>query len=156
MNFVRALLLLATGLAACGSDHMMSKSCTDIGCSDGVTIDLGPRAAYGTSATLKVHVCIDSACADMIVSATDCQLQGAGGTTTPPLILMCTPETNLVIVASATTAFGAGSHLVAVAVSDASGTMIFSHSENVATTSTQPNGPDCEPTCHQGKLTTHP
>jgi hypothetical protein len=161
MNSVRALLL-AIGLLACADhgDSMMGKSCTAIGCNDGITIDLGPRAAYGSSATLNVHVCIDSTCGDTVVTATatgtDCQLKGAGGPTTPPLLLMCQPVSNLVITASVTASFGSGSHLVAVSVSDASGTVVFTHSDTVGTTSTQPNGMGCEPVCHQGNVSMHP
>ena len=164
MNAARPLLLaLLAAVCACAPAPTSHGGCTEVGCEDGVSVDLGPLATrFADKLPLAVHLCIDSVCDDAIVaSAADCHRAMTGGPSgpVPPLVILCVPGANggVAMDASVTGAgLSSGSHVVAVAIKGADGAALFTHAETVALSESRPNGPTCEPVCRQGHVAMTP
>jgi len=146
-----ACVLVLACSSSCGTPEC------DVDCDDGVTIDLGPRATYGGSDKLNLHVCVgDDRCGDAVVTEHDCASVHADPTADAQLIISCAPNAELTVFAKATSPLGPGSQNVSVSVTDATGTKLTAATKSVATRPSHPNGPDCEPACHQGELSLRP
>ena len=165
MNALRSLLLATAAIAAaCApASGPSSHSCTDIGCADGVTVDLGALAARFPSALpLAIHLCVDAVCDDVVVtSASDCHRATTSGPAgaVPPLVINCFPGASGGIALQAEVTAGGltnASHVVAVAIRGADGGALFTEARSFSPTESRPNGPSCEPLCRQGHVVMTP
>jgi hypothetical protein len=141
--FAAALIASATMTIGC-----TSLECTEIGCNDGVTIKIAAFSAAVDAASkpfpIKVKACVDSACQDLTVEekngSTTCSVSGEGD---------CFVDDDGALVAALYTSVAEEPN-VTVDVKDAMGQSFFSDSKKIETIESQPNGPQCEPTCHMG------
>jgi hypothetical protein len=152
--------LFLVALTACASNSTQDHACSLVGCNDGVGIDLAAVTTRFPMQPLKLHVCLDASCQDAVITANDCeQAQLPAGGPTPALVLICTLQSGgTVSVTASSTSPLASTQTTSVSLSltDATGAIVYEHTESVALTSSQPNGPDCAPTCYQGRLTLAP
>lgn len=146
-------LVFAAGLACCSDED---RPCTNVGCSDGVTIDLGSRASLGAPGNLNAHVCIDDVCNDAILTSGGCETEGAGRDEPPPLTFLCASPSDLKIQASSSSPIGPGSHTISVSVNNAAGAILLMGSQTLGLSGARPNGPGCEPICYQGDVSFKP
>jgi hypothetical protein len=153
---MKRLLLLALAAAApilvsaCSVRH----TCTDLGCSSGISFRVaGLVTKYRASFPLVVRLCVDKIC-----STADLTLDASGAPA-------CTPATGVRI----DTCTFEGDTLEApftaalnrmvessVLIEDGSGAKLFEETRTVATTVNYPNGEDCPPACLQGTVTYTP
>ena len=147
-------------LACTSSTSGGDQSCTLVGCEDGVAMDLGALATTYPNVPLAVHVCLDDKCQDAVVTASSCDQAPTGsGGSVPALVLLCMPygDGHVHILANAPNALADPTKTqLAISVTDATGAKVYEHVEWITLTSTQPNGPKCEPTCHQGSFAISP
>ena len=162
MNAARPLLLATFAVVSACAPAATSHSCTLVGCEDGVSVDVGPLATrFGDKLPLAVHVCVDAVCDDVtIASANDCHRTAMTGPSgpVPPLVILCVPGSSggIALRASVTGGLTSGSHVVAVTIAGGDGTGLYSHADTVTLTESRPNGPTCDPVCHQGSVVMHP
>jgi hypothetical protein len=148
---MRAALLLpvlAIAQAAAGCQSTES-ACTLVACQDGVGVTLGGVAAkLAPSLPVTLTVCLDTSCSSFklnhtgqaptctALSAGDtlCSIDGEGtvALTTLPLPPGTAPGASLVVLVTA---------------ADGMGNSLLSEMQSVTIVETQPNGPDCAPTC---------
>lgn len=142
-------LLLASLAPACETLH----ECTLIGCSDGVGMTLPALATtYSGNLPLTIDACLGAECSvfriDHTGAAPVCTSMSAGNT-------LCTIDgMGTVVLTKLPLPTGAtdGPLPVHVTVTDKSGATIADGTATVTITPSQPNGPDCEPTCHEGQV----
>ena len=158
MNASRPLLLPTLVVLSACADAARTHSCTEIGCSDGVALDVGaPSATHPDALPLTLHVCLDGACDDAtIASATECHRTATNGKDSPlpPLVVTCIVDHGSVVLRASTTTSGlaSGAHDVTLAVKGASGTELYHRTAAVNLSESRPNGPSCEPLCRQGSV----
>lgn len=148
MRFLRALplLVLLPLLHGCGDPFA---TCTDIGCSHGVTFELGESInVFSVEDPVEVQVCIDANCFEDTVRLQSDGSFGAG-----------TRAGYTVYVADRTLTYdadfdpGEGSHDVSIRISRDGAVVLQKSREDVAFTESRPNGPTCEPLCRQTRVT---
>ena len=168
---VAPLAVLSLTFLACGDGHRHmgdmhgddgSSSCTEIGCADGVSLELaGVASKYATSLPLAVHVCVDATCIDyQLARGTDgtvaCNRAPAAAytSTTTTCSLRSDGVLDVEFVDTAG-AFASGSHVLAVSLKSAGG-IVYEHAEMLTMKTSQPNGPGCEPTCYRAEVSLTP
>lgn len=146
------------GCAVCGCS--LNLSCTAIGCSDSARVSLtGLASKYGGSAPLSVKLCVDGA------SCVTAQITKTGGTLTCAipgsaassdcLINTSGNDVNVNLALDAAASKKA-SVLISVSVTDGTNAKLFEDQKSMTVDSVTPNGPGCEPTCHQGTVSFTP
>ena len=143
-------------IAGCAS----SKSCTLVGCESAVSASYEVPVAQADLEGATVTVCKIAACSSALV------VKEARPIPEPQFLCpydAATPITCNVDVASPSSAKIAIQYRVAptdahdgdaytVTIKRASGDVVFTKNKSASYTTTQPNGPSCEPTCKQAAL----
>ena len=114
------------GGSACSGSPQGETECTQIGCGPGIRITL-PDVSAGQGA-ISVRYCLDGQCQEQIFLSAD---------QAPPL-LRAQSEGDTV--------------RISVEVRDETGVLARLSERNLVLESTQPNGPQCEPTCYHGEV----
>ncbi len=157
---VGGILTILAALGAGCSDNNDLHACTEIGCSDAVTVKLGQLATeFEASLPILVEICVDTTtCSSFTVdaeagSAPTCESAQTGGTAR----CVVAQDGSIEIINDL---FGikdpAGTHAVSARVRDAQDTIAFDDSKSVAFSAVHPNGADCEPTCSQATVEFQP
>ncbi|MFO0755793.1 MAG: hypothetical protein U0359_04850 [Byssovorax sp.] len=153
----RALLLLTPMLAACDG---VSFACTEIGCADQLSVNLGPIGnKFASKLPITISTCIDSkGCEGFVVEVSggaltcrpdggetlgSCSIDDKGNVTVSPGI-------------AAGGALDTGDHQVSVTLEDKDGMQVGTASGTATLTESRPNGQGCEPVCVQGSVTLAP
>ncbi|APR83252.1 Hypothetical protein A7982_08601 [Minicystis rosea] len=113
---------------------------------------------------LTVEACLDGQCVTATVdlgssntNGSDCNVSAQGTAcctiTTPVAGVSCLATVGGPVAITFPLLNGASSasHTLEGTIRDKDGTKIFSAQKAVTIATFQPNGPDCEPTCHQGE-----
>lgn len=131
-------LLLALPAIAASCDGV-GTACTEIGCDDGITLTVSPASGLiagvysvsvsGTGESTSCSLTVDNAAQ---VTDTTCDLiDNTAGSFT--VVLHSSPETLTITI-------------------DRDGTELGKEDITPSYTTVQPNGPECEPTCHQADV----
>lgn len=148
-------ILGLSSFAGCGGT---SHGCTEIGCADGVSIELAMLASkYMSQLPLTVKVCTGAGGASCITLTVKTQ-PGQSATCEVPAMagVGCFVGPNGTVnvqVPPSAADLAAGKVDVQVTVTDAMSMKVFDQTTpGVVLEATMPNGPGCEPTCHEGSL----
>jgi hypothetical protein len=155
---------LALTLAACSdSSHRTAvdesrKMCTLIGCGDILVVTLdGLLTSTAPSLPLTFSVCLDDR---------PCELFWVGASPEGPVCTVQNPDSELIygcstfnnklrlnLLVGEDDAFDGAQPSVRLTAQMQDGSQVFTGEEKGSLTSRQPNGPGCEPICHQGGVT---
>lgn len=144
----KALLAVAL-LASTYSGVACSLSCTEVGCDDGLTINISGFASAVKAASkafpIKVEACADTRCQTLTVKEsngeTTCTLSGSGD---------CFVDEKGVLIAFLVIS-AEDKPTISVDVLDAMDQSFFSDSKQIEIDEYKPNGEQCDPTCRQGQ-----
>jgi hypothetical protein len=155
-------------IAACSGDE--THACTDVGCADGASFTLRPPLSHWYDGAYSLEVTFDSTVHDCSFSVPDDLPEGGSWqplTCTPALSVfltpevdcqeqhdgnnasqVCTPVPEKYFVQGSTGGTPATLH-VRMLRDEA---VVADETEPLSYSATQPNGPECGPTCHQASV----
>jgi hypothetical protein len=151
-------LLFFTTMLGCAVSgcSLTGTGCTMVGCFDTAHVSLtGLVTRYGVSAPLSIKMCVDGA------SCVTAQILEVDGALTCAITSGADPSGCLIntngkdvdaILALDAQAIKKASVTISVSVTDGMNAKLFEGEKSTALDSVTPNGPGCEPTCHQGAV----
>lgn len=159
-----ATLLLLVG--ACEADGDRDRICTDIGCASGASFDLGlfAEADFARLTGARIQVCLGTACADRVIDVLPAAPNEVSyltlNTSADPRIAVSLVRTDpgtigiqVEVESGQPDLFHDGDvYTVSLVASD--GGPLLNRSWSVSYETSQPNGPDCEPTCRSATTLT--
>ena len=148
-----ALPCFALALAACGSN----KLCTLLGCESGVRLEREIVTTPADVAKLTLTICRNGECASgkFASSAGGAQACSLSGPLKVTLCSLSQPQKGGAFSLTAQLPAPSpkdGDEYTFKIVNDDTGAALLEVKKNVSYTTTQPNGPDCEPTCTTATL----
>lgn len=158
-KFTLSLATLAlSSIAGCGSP---GHACTEIACVDGIRIMLtGIGVKYAGNLPLTIKTCTGTDAASCITS-TLTPKPGSDPICQAPVMafVSCTVGANgavEVVMPAGDANIETGKADVHVTITDSMNMVLFDNTTSTSITTSMPNGPDCEPTCHEGMISLTP
>ena len=156
---VSLISLLGCAVSGCN----LNMGCTEVGCANGanesVSVALpGLAIKYAAALPLTIKACADGAsCVTAAVSkdGADIKCELKSGPSSGNCFVEANGDVSIAVVLDAATGAKA-SVTVAVTVTDSASAKVLDASKSATMSSTTPNGPDCEPVCHDGSVSFTP